>query len=338
MIKADKQELGAALADRWTQLQSELIDAGALLVPGQLEGEGWYVAIAPDTDTFVQLISRGLSQVAYTHEQVWGAARTDAMRALADTKAAFVDEDDEDGEEDEDLFDAETAATRREGVRSAAARLRGVLAEAPLDGQVVSAQMSVVVGGVVHEQVLDSPWFGALTAAGTALDEAVAAVKDPPMIDPARRALRWEQLQAERAAQVAQHEAELARVGEALVEACVADAVFRTTRSEPDRWQRALQLVRDLLTWPELSQQDRGYLRPVARRAYEHVLGVVAPQLRDQARETLDWHAGQLRSGRGWSAASTKTDRRRLARSYLSSVDPLLDDAVLADELVAAAL
>lgn len=331
MIEAEPHD---ALANKWAQVESELIAAGALLISGQIEGEGWYVSISPGSDAFVQLISRGLSQVAYTHEQVWDVARTKVMRELADAKQALADVSDE----DDDLFDAETVATHRAHVQSAASSVRSVLAKAPVDGQLVSAQVSVVVDGVAHEQVLHSVWFEALTTAVTALEEAVAAFEDPPMLDPARRAVRWEQIQAERAAQVAQHEAELARVGEALIEACVADNVFRTIRSEPDRWQRALQLVRDLLTWPELSQQDRGYLRPVARRAYEHVIGVVAPELRDQAREKLDWHAGRLCSGRGWSTASTKTDRRRLARSYLNSVDPLLDDAVLADELVAAAL
>jgi hypothetical protein len=128
MIEAEAHEL-ATLADRWTQLQAELVAAGALLIPGQVEGEGWYVAIAPDSDTFVQLIFRGLSQVAYTHEQVWDAARTEAMRGLADAKQALVEDDNED-DEAEDVFDPETSATHRDGVRSAAATLCGVLAAA----------------------------------------------------------------------------------------------------------------------------------------------------------------------------------------------------------------
>jgi hypothetical protein len=335
VTQTSAQNVEPALSQKWAALRQKLESTGALLIQGELAGESLYVPMEQDGEVLLALLARGLTGIVYVAEVTWLAVNVAAVKSLVAQKVALSTGDsdefayvDDENEQDTELRSAVSEAG--EGAHLALAATK--------EGELASVRVSAVVQGVQHELVLDAPWYEGLNAALGTLELAVGALEDPPLPDPALRAARWEQLQAEREAAAAVHEAELAALGEQLIAACTSDALFRSSRSEPDRWQRAQTLLRPLMTWPELSQQDRGILRPVARRAYEHVTSVLAPELRDQARADIAVHSEALRRVRGWELATSKADRRRLARSYLAALDPLLDDALLADEIVLAAL
>lgn len=324
----------------WDRIRSAALANDALLVPGELVGTGFSVELEPtQSDVLLTLLGRSATPLLYVLEERWDTDGYDSELGIIDAARHELAQDDD--EDDDDLFDAAAYAELTAAASSAAEVARQQLvATRPHLGRLSSVVLTAVVNGVSHTLTLLAPWRDLSVSALCDLDDAMAAWRNPPALrlSEAEQALSWERRQAQRLAEQQEHEAAVAEAGRQLFDVLLADASFRSTKAEPARWQRAQVLLRPLMTWPELSQFDRGELRRVAREAWEHLSVEVAGRLRTEVSRDLVEHAQALRARPEWMSATTVNARRRAARAYLEGLDPLINEVALADLLAGQAL
>lgn len=330
----------------WDRIRSAALANDALLVPGELVGTGFTVELeSAQSDVLLTLLSRSATPLLYVLEERWDTDGYDSELSIIDAarhELAHAEADDADNDEDDDrLFDAAAYAELTAAASSAAEGARQQLvATRPHLGRLSSVVLTAVVNGVSHTLTLLAAWRDLSVSALCDLDDAMAAWRNPPALrlSEAEQALSWERRQAQRLAEQQEHEAAVAAVGRQLFDVLLVDASFRSTKAEPARWQRAQVLLRPLMTWPELSQFDRGELRRVAREAWEHLSVEVAGRLRAEVSRDLVEHAQALSARPEWMSATTVNARRRAARAYLEGLDPLINEVALADLLAGQAL
>lgn len=326
------------LVARWERLRTAATQAGALIIPGEVAGTGLLVELEPaDSDVLVALLGRVSPALLYAAEERFDKDVYEAELLIIDTADRELAAPEEDVDpEDAEFLDAAAFEELSRQAQDAAQRARAA-SKAARDkiGELSAVVLAVVVGGVQHTVTLAAPWRETTVGALLDLEDVMAAWRNPParQLSAAEQDASWARRAAERQEVARAHEQAVEQVGEQLLEALLADSAFRTTRAEPARWQRAQVLLKPLMTWPEMSQADRAALRQVARQAWER-LSEDAAARRAEIAQHADDHSAALAARPDWTAATTIPGRRRAARAYLSSIDPLVDEAALADLLI----
>jgi hypothetical protein len=312
-------------------------DAGALVVEAELVGPVPR-AFLFSAEALVAVAVRVPHAVLYVGRERWTDREQQRHVARIAEARAVLAADSVDVEEgvSSDVYESTAAAAAR--LRNAVADAEQELASVrPGNDLDALAQLSLAAGGVVHELTVVSPWAAAAYTALIELADALEALTNPGAgLSDAEQQAHWELRAQEREAAQQARMRELVELGERMVERLMFDRTFQVTAAADRRWQAVVPLFAQELDQTELNQQERGILRPYAEQAYARVRAEVVPDLVAELRVNIGEHAHAVTGTPGWSSATTKEAKRRLAKRYLETVHPLLLAPDVVDELVAA--
>lgn len=325
---AATQDLAPVLAE----LQRQCHDARVLVVSAHLAGP----TLRAELTEFGQLSAiaqQTPGAILYCQQQAWDEAQVARYTArLAQARLALEREPDAD-------IDRAQHANLLRGLREAIAAAEQRLAhDQPSAGTIVSCELALPAGGVVHDLLLTTEVLNALDDAFDDMDAAAELAADPELAQTDEQlAASWEERAAQRAAQAEAARQALAQLGEQLRERLVADPTFQTTAAGDRRWKYAQRVLADEFAKTDLDQPERGTLRPYVDAAWDRIDGEIIPELRRQVIAELSTHLAQIRSTSAWQAATTVKTRTRLVREHLVQVHPLVTTPLLVDEVLAAA-
>lgn len=285
----------------WRLFTDAIRTAGTLTVPHPVRGPGPWVDCGGDVDLFAAVLRSVGPRLVYTETLTWTPEHHQILVGTVELNGSG------------------------DGFYPVSKLLKLYAQQTGRYGQLLTAQVTLVVDGVSHRWAMTADWHNQLS---TSVAEALAE-------STSEEAAGWDREDAALEAVQAEQDAYLADLADLLI----SDDNWLMLTNERTRRAHADRLVRDKLGAEMLSDAAvRGKINSAVKGGEWRRKESILPAHHTAFRERIEEHAAALAGSPTFVAATTKDARLRASRELMNSLDPLVTDPTLTAELAERAM